>query len=83
MMANATSLKNQPGTKPMPTLKAAAKDAKEISEVMELSNIQMMKGMSTNIKAPLTRCKIDTQPAAGNRYVGKSLMALILRNSGL
>jgi len=51
----------------MPTLKAAANAAKENSDEMELSNIQMMKGINTNISAPLTRCKMETQPAAGKR----------------
>jgi hypothetical protein len=66
-MAKATNFMNQPGTKPMPTLKAAAKLANEISEVIDESNIQMMKGINKNINAPLTRCKMDTQPAAGKR----------------
>ena len=67
MMASATNFMNQPGMKPMPTLKAAANAAKENSDEMELSNIQMMKGINTNISAPLTRCKMETQPAAGKR----------------
>ena len=58
---------NQPGTKPMPTLNAAENLAKEISEVIELSNSQMIKGIRMNINRPLTRCRIDTQPAAGRR----------------
>ena len=66
----------------MPTLKALVKREKEISEEMEVSNIQMMKGMSANIITPLTRCKMDTQPAAGSLYVGRSVKALIFLNSG-
>ena len=67
MMDSATSLTNQPGTKPTPMAKTLVKRAKEISEEIEVSNIQMMKGISRNIKAPLTRCKIDTMPATGSR----------------
>jgi hypothetical protein len=53
--ASTTSFMNQPGTKPSPKLKALVNWANEISEVMELSNIQMMSGMSKNIKKPLMR----------------------------
>ena len=48
-------------------MKAALKLANEISEETEVSNIQMMNGSSTNISTPLTRCRMDTQPAAGRR----------------
>ena len=58
---------NQPGTKPRPTLKANLNLANEISDETEVSNIQMMKGSNKNINAPLTRCKMDTQPAGGRR----------------
>jgi hypothetical protein len=37
------------------------------SEEIDLSNIQMMKGINTNMRAPLTRCKIETHPAGGKR----------------
>jgi hypothetical protein len=75
-------LKNHPGTNPTPTPKALVNLLNEISEEMEVSNIQMMKGIKTNIRTPLMRCRIDTHPAGGRRYVGRSFSALILRNSG-
>src|SRR6478609_4762925 len=73
---------NQPGTKPRPLLKAALKRANEYSEEIEVSNIQMMNGSSTNIRTPLTRWRMETQPGAGRRYVGRSRRALMFRNSG-
>src|SRR3954464_12243725 len=73
---------NHPGTKPRPLLKAALKRANEYSEEIEVSNIQMMNGISTNIRTPLTRWRMETQPGAGRRYVGRSRNALMLRNSG-
>src|SRR5688500_13729422 len=64
---SATRLLNHHGTKPRPLLKAARKRAKDSSEETEVSNIQMMNGISTNISTPLMRCRIDTQPGAGKR----------------
>jgi hypothetical protein len=58
---------NQPGTNPKPTVKALLNLAKEISDEIDVSNIQMMNGINKNISAPLTRCKIDTIPATGKR----------------
>src|SRR5205085_12420387 len=54
----------------------------ETSEDTELSKIQRMKGSSTNISTPLMRCRMETQPGAGSRYFGRSVKALMLRNSG-
>jgi hypothetical protein len=51
---------NQPGTKPMPMLKAAESLAKEISEVIELSKIQMMSGISKKHQ--------ETADSVKNRY---------------
>jgi len=48
-------------------LKAARNLANDTSEDTDLSNIQMMKGISRNISAPLMRCRMDTMPAAGSR----------------
>jgi hypothetical protein len=76
------SLIKKPGTKPMPTLNADLNRANEISDDKEVSNIQMMKGISTNIMAPLTLCNMETQPAGGKRYVVRSVKALMFRNSG-
>src|SRR6476469_9886984 len=79
MSASATSFSTMPVA---PWAKVLRNLLYEISEAIELSNIQRMKGSSTNISTPLTRCRIDTQPAAGSRYVGRSVKALMLRNSG-
>src|SRR5947208_2153508 len=81
-MASATSLMNQPGRKPAPTLNTDLNLANEISLVSEVSNIQMMKGINRNRMKPLIRCRIDTQPAGGRRYEGRSVMALMFLNSG-
>jgi hypothetical protein len=47
------------------------------SEVTLVSNIQMMKGKSTNIIAPLTRCKMETQAAIGKRYCVASINRIV------
>src|SRR3990167_8253016 len=73
--ASATSLMNQPGKNQRPALKAALNLAKEYSEVTEVSNIQMMNGISANIRMPLMRCMPDTIDARGHRYAGRSLNA--------
>jgi hypothetical protein len=51
----------------MPIVKALLNLAKEISEEMDVSNIQMMNGSRMNMMAPLTRCKMETHPAGGSR----------------
>jgi hypothetical protein len=51
----------------MPILNTAENLAKEISDDTEKSNIQIMNGSKINIRAPLTRCRMETQPAAGKR----------------
>ncbi len=51
----------------MPAMKALVKRSYEISVVRLTSNIQITNGSSTNISTPLTRCRIDTQPAGGSR----------------
>ena len=51
----------------MPELKADVNLPNEISEEIEVSNIQMMNGISRNIRTPLIRCKMETMPAAGRR----------------
>src|SRR6478609_6806838 len=66
-----------------PALNAWRNFATKSTATTETSNIQMMKGNSTNISTPLMRCRIETMPAAGKRYVGRSVRALMLRNSGL
>ncbi len=63
MMARTTSLNSQPGTKPTPAEKAEVKLANEISDDTEVSNSQTINGSSRNIRAPLARCRIDTQAA--------------------
>ena len=73
--ASATSFHIKPGKPSMPTLNAALNLAKEISDDSEVSNIQIMKGISKDMMAPLMRCKMDTMPARGKRYVGRSLKA--------
>ncbi|MDT4888322.1 hypothetical protein FQZ97_1248550 [compost metagenome] len=67
MMASTTSLKNQPGTKPMPAAKAALKRSKDSSDDTEVSNSQTISGKRMNIRPPLARCRIDTHPARGRR----------------
>ena len=62
-------------------LKAALNLEKEISEEIELSNIQMMKGIRKNMMAPLTRCMPDAREANGQRSV-RRLENSMLRNSG-
>src|SRR6188472_821890 len=49
----------------------------ETSEVRLVSNIQMMNGSSTNISRPLTRCRMDTQPARGSRYWVASIRRIV------
>ena len=51
----------------MPPLKASLNLANEISEDSEVSNIQMMKGISRNMIAPLMRCMPETREASGQR----------------
>src|SRR5687768_3418703 len=75
--ANTTSLTSQPGTKPMPATKALVNDSYEISDVRLTSNNQMTKGSSPNINAPLSRCSIDTQPAAGSLYFIASIRRMV------
>ena len=82
MRTKVTNLMTTPGTNPMPLLNAAVNRAKENSELTEVSNIQMMKGISKNMNKPLPRCNMETIAATVMRYVGKSLKALMLRNSG-
>ena len=65
--AKAINLKNHPGTEPTPALKTEVNLVNEISELTEVSNIQMMNGISKNMIAPLARCKIDTQAAGAMR----------------
>jgi hypothetical protein len=57
----------KPGKIHSPTLNAARNLAKESSEDNEVSNIQMMNGISRNMRTPLTRCRMETHPAAGSR----------------
>src|SRR5512140_1454109 len=73
---------NQPGKSQTPAANAERNLANESSDESDVSNSQMMKGISANISTPLTRCRIETMPAAGSRYEGRSLKALMLRNSG-
>ncbi|SPD65238.1 protein of unknown function [Cupriavidus taiwanensis] len=56
--------------------------AKLSSEVMLCSNRYRTKGRRRNISAPLTRCRMDTLPAQGNRYFAICEIP-IFRNSGL
>ena len=67
MSASTTSLMKNPGKIHSPLPKAALNFANEISEEIDLSNIQMMNGISTNIRTPLTRCRMETMPAGGKR----------------
>ena len=60
-----------PGTKPMPSVKADVKRANEISELTEVSNIQMMKGISKNMIKPLARCMPDTDGGQGPSVAGQ------------
>ena len=50
-------------------MNALVKASYEASELTLASNIQITNGSSTNISAPLTRCRIDTMPAGGSRYL--------------
>src|SRR3954452_2177787 len=78
MRARHTSL----STIPVPPENAPRSRFEEISEDTDVSKIHRIRGSSTNISTPLMRCRMDTQPAAGSRYLGRSLKALMLRNSG-
>jgi hypothetical protein len=51
----------------MPAVKAALKRSKEISEDTEVSNSHTISGNRMNIRPPLARCRLDTQPARGRR----------------
>ena len=42
-----------------------------------MSNIQIANGSSRNIAAPLIRCRIETQPAGGNRYDASWVMWML------
>ena len=65
--AQGNQLEKPAGQKLRTTGKHGGELGVEISDVRLLSNIQMMKGMSTNIKIPLTRCRMETMPAGGSR----------------
>ena len=51
----------------MPPLNADLNFSNEISEEIDVSSIQMMKGINTNMMTPLARCRMDTQAAGGMR----------------
>ena len=78
---NATSFHMNPGKPNMPMLNAALNLEKEISDEIELSNIQMMNGIRKNMIAPLTRCIPEAREAKGQRSVRKLENSMFL-NSG-
>lgn len=80
-MPSATNFHRNPGMPHMPVLNVAANFAKEISDEIELSNIQMMNGIIRNKNAPLTRCMPEAKEASGQRNERK-LAKSMLRNSG-
>ena len=45
----------------------APEDDGPISEDTDVSNSQTIRGNNRNISRPLTRCRIETQPAGGRR----------------
>jgi hypothetical protein len=71
---------NQAGKNPTPITNAELNLVNEISEDTDVSNNQMIKGSNKNMTTPLALCKMETQPAAGNLYVVRSLNALMFLN---
>lgn len=51
----------------MPLVNADVNRANENSELTEVSNIQMMKGIKRNMNKPLARCIPETMAARGHR----------------